>query len=383
MRTGLCLFIYLLLAACATPAPVASAPAHLLRDELFAAPSQRISADDVFALSEPMKSYLRTEMPSLIRNRGAQEALIFALYEKEQLQLEYDAATTRTAAQAFDARRGNCLSLVIMTAALAKEMGLQVRYQSAYLEETWARSSDLLLRSGHINITLGRRLIDTVSNPYPNTLTVDFLPAETLRGLRVREIGENTVVAMFMNNRAAEALAAGRLDDAYAWVREAIRHDSGFASAYNTLGIVYTRRGQLPSAALAYEHVLEREPDNTRALSNLAGVLTRLGQNEAATALHQRLAQLEPHPPFYFFHQGQAAMKRSDFATARDLFAKEVARADYYHEFHFWLGLAHYHLGDLEQAGKHLGHARDSSASQDDRRLYAAKLNWLRAHSGR
>ncbi len=49
---------------------------------------------------------------------------------------------------------------LIMTAAFAKELGLQVTYQSAYLEETWGRSGDLLVRSGHVNVTLDRKMGD-------------------------------------------------------------------------------------------------------------------------------------------------------------------------------------------------------------------------------
>ena len=56
-------------------------------------------------------------------------ALLEALYTQGELRLEYDARRTRTAAEAFDARMGNCLSLVIMTAAFATEMQLQVRFQ--------------------------------------------------------------------------------------------------------------------------------------------------------------------------------------------------------------------------------------------------------------
>src|SRR5262249_17386985 len=156
---------------------------------------------------------------------GRQQALTEALYHHQQLKLEYDSAMTRNAAQAFDAREGNCLSLVIMTAAFAKELGLQVVYQSAFLEETWSRSGDLVLRSGRANITLGPRNVDYRYSVDNRSVTIDFLSPDSLRGLRTREIDESTVVAMFMNSRAAEALVQGRIDDAYAWARESIRKD--------------------------------------------------------------------------------------------------------------------------------------------------------------
>ena len=73
-------------------------------------------------------------------------------------------------------------------------------------------------------------------------------------------------------------------------------------------------------------------------------------------------------------------MQRGDYVAARDLFAKEVARADYYHEFHFWLGLAHYRLGEMELARKELNLAMQNSTTRGDHDLYAAKLAWLRNH---
>src|SRR5881409_970554 len=103
---GLCM----LLAAC-SHAPVAPPRAQLFSDHLFAAPSERISAEDVFALSEEMKSYIDNEMAGPLMNKGLHKGLLDALYAKNQLRLEYDAATTRNASQAFASRSGNCLSL--------------------------------------------------------------------------------------------------------------------------------------------------------------------------------------------------------------------------------------------------------------------------------
>ena len=71
--------------------------------------------------------------------------------------------------------------------------------------------------------------------------------------------------------------------------------------------------------------------------------------------------------------------QQSDWRTARDFFAREVARADYNHEFHFWLGLADWQLGDIAQARKHLQLAIDNSTTRGQHDLYAAKLAWLQS----
>jgi len=377
----LLLLVCLLLSACATSQPVTPSPEFLFRDELFAAPSEQVGAGSIFELSEPMRQYLRVDIAGQLRTMGPHLGLIDALQKHDQLKLDYDAAMTRNAAETFDARAGNCLSLVVMTAALAKELGLQVRYQSAYREETWGRSGNLLLRSGHINITLDRRISESSVYLFPNAMTIDFLPAEQLRGLRTTDISEGTVIAMFMNNRAVEALVQGRIDDAYAWARESIRHNPEFMSSLNTLGIIYMRKAAQQPAEQVFSHVLEREPLNTRAMANLAETFARQGKVAESSALRQRLAQLEPEPPFHYFNLGLAAMKRNDYRSARDLFAKEVARADYYAEFHYWLGLANYKLGDVGLASKHLALAREYSTTRGDRDLYSAKLAWLKARA--
>jgi len=369
------------LSACASAPPVVESPDPLLADRLFGPPTERISTDDVFTVSDAMRRYLQVDIAQQLRVKGTQKGLIEALYRQSQLKLEYDAVMTKTAAQAFETRSGNCLALVIMTAAFAKELKLPVQYQSAVLDETWSRSGSLLFASGHVNLTVGIRHLDLGAARELRSTTIDFLPPEEIQGLRTLTIEESTVLAMYANNRAAEALVRGRLDDAYAWSREALRRDPAFMSAYNTLGVVYLRHGDVAEAARVFERVLASEPKNTRAMANLVETRERQGRAAEAGALRTRLAEIEPSPPFHYFNLGIAAMKRNDYRAARDLFAREVARADYYHEFHYWLGLADWQLGDVDAARKHLKLAMSSSTTRGQHDLYAAKLAWLQSHS--
>src|SRR5207237_10225621 len=109
--------------------------------------------------------------------------------------------------------------------------------------------------------------------------TIDVLRQEAVRGLRTSVISEQTVVAMYMNNRAAEALLQGRLDDAYWWAREGMLQESGYMGVVNTLGVVYRRHGDLARAERVFRHALAHEPDNTRALANLAQLLDQTGRS--------------------------------------------------------------------------------------------------------
>jgi hypothetical protein len=223
MRT-LSILLAVLLSACAERAARRRSPRRCSPTTCSRA-DEKVSTDEVLKVTDAMRRYLAVDIADQLRTKGPQIGLIDALYRRAQLKLEYDAATTKTASEAFEARSGNCLSLVLMTAALAHELQLSVRYQSAYLEEAWSRDGNLLFASGHVNITLGRRMLDAGTMRDISPWTIDFLPADEIRTLRVRDIDEKTVLAMYANNRAAEALARGKLDDAYAWAAEALRKD--------------------------------------------------------------------------------------------------------------------------------------------------------------
>ena len=371
-RLPACLLV-LALAACAN-GPLAPAPDELFRDELFAAPSERIPADQVFAMSPAMRQYLEREL-TLRSIKGTRQSLIEAVAQG-QLKLEYDSVSTRTAAEAFDARAGNCLSLVIMTASFAKALGLEVQYNAAAVGDLWSRSGNIYFLNGHVNVTLGRRSTETrILYDSAELMTIDFLPGSEIRGLRTRPIDEATVLAMFYNNRAAEALVRGRLDDAYWLAREGMRVNKDYWGSYNTLGVVYLRRGQPALAERAFRRVLDYEPDNTRAWANLGLSLERQGRKEEAAAADRELARLERHAPFYFLQLGIAAMEAGDFKAARDAFSREVSRSPEYHEFHFWLGVAELRLGNVEAAQRELTLALENSTTRRDHDLYAAKLD--------
>lgn len=369
----------LLLAGCAGLDPAPAAPTTLFADSRFAPPSEPVGAADLFTLSPAMRAYLDSPaFQERLRAKGSRHGLVDALYSQTDLKLEYDSTNTRNARQTYEARIGNCLSLVVMTAAFAKELGMPVQYQSVSMDHLWSRSNGLYLSSSHINISLSPNASEVRRGHDPRQLlTVDFLAREDAARLRSRTLEEDDVIALYLNNRAAEALLRGRLDDAYWWARAAVGVRPRLVSALNTLGVVYQRHGDLALAERAFASALALEPENLAVLRNMEPLLLALGRPQEAQLLAKRIAGIEPVPPYHWFDQGVAALKAGRNERAVELFEREVRRAPYNDEFRFWLGMAYLRAGDVGEAREHIALAVDNSTQRDMRELYAAKLAQL------
>jgi Tfp pilus assembly protein PilF len=370
---------------CASRSAVQRSPAtELFHDQLFHPPAAPIDTTAIFALNQRMRDYVRNELGQRPRGHDGRRALFDALYRRDQLKLEYDSAMTRNAAETFEARAGNCLSLAIMTAALARELNFSVQFQQINMEESWSRSGNLYFASNHVNLILGKKRGSLDGEQIGNaTLIVDFIPISPKAHESARPLEERTIVAMYLNNRAAELLLAGSIDDAYWAARGSAEADPDFLNAYNTLAVIYRNHGDLAQSEQALRHALRRTPDSTIFLSNLAQTLEGQQRDAEAAVVRARLAHLEPTPPFHFFHLGQQAFERGDYLRARDMFERELARVPDYHEFHYWLALSQYQLGNLRVADKHMKLALANSTTRGDHDLYAAKLDRIRAYEAK
>lgn len=334
---------------------------------------------DIFALSPAMHQFLRGEIRRASQSDGKVEGLINSLYAGNKLILEYESSKTRDAAEAFAARAGNCLSLAIMTAALAREMGLSVQYREVLSEELWTQERDFVVASGHVNLTLGRRDMDRkVIGGHNSELVIDFLPRQLLLGQRARIISEARITAMYHNNRAAELLVARDWRAAYWHARDAVVADPAYAAPYNALGVIYQRNGAMGAAESAFHHALQLEPDNPRALANLSALLQQAGRTAEADVVVAKLQRVQPEPPFHHFRLAKAALARGEYSQARDGFREALRRNGQYAEIHLGLAAAYLGLGEVPRAKNELDLALEKSTTTIDHQRYSAKRDWLK-----
>jgi len=348
------------------------APATLFADTDFGAAPPELQPLDLFAPSPAMRDFLAHDVAQYVRSNGAPRGLYEAM--RRSLRIDYDAAMTRTAAQTFDAKAGNCLSLVILTAALARELHVDVRYRFVPRARTWTRTQGMVWQNGHVNIELSQRS----SSLMARSLIIDFLPTEDLQSQLAQEIDERTVIAMYLNNRAAETLAAGDRGAAYWWARAALREAPDYVPAYNTLGVIYLdREPQLAERVFRFR--LADAPDDPIVLSNLAVALARQGRDDEAGQVRRQLAALDRYRPFALLDQGNAAIASGDARAAMKFYRQELKHLPYSAELHYAIAVASARLGDMRGAREHLDEAMQLSINLSDRDLYAGKLEQLRA----
>jgi Flp pilus assembly protein TadD len=374
------LVLCLALASCAdAPAPVASSD-PLFDDSAFAPPSQRIDPGDIFKVSPEMRAYLSSRVAEEVGKHGEARGLIDALFTDRRLQLAYDAEFTRNAAEAFEAHAGNCLSLAIVTGAMAKELGLAVRYQSVSTGEHWERDGDLLELVGHVNVSVGMPVPKVRTWSFDSDWwTVDFLPSSETRRQISQPISESRIAAMYMNNRAAEALAHQRTDDAYWWIRGATALDPSLFSLYNTLGVTYLRKGLPAQAETALRHALSLAPDSAQTWNNLAVVLRRDGRTEEAALIDSQHPRSQAAALAAAIDGGMKANESGDYGRARDLFEHALRTARDNHELHYQLAVTYLNLGDRRRAMEHLLQAEADSTSVRQRSIYASKVELLKS----
>jgi Tfp pilus assembly protein PilF len=379
LRTGVT-SLAIALAACAPAATTRSNDvAPLFHDALFKRPAAPIDSAAIFALDAPMRRFLAQKIAPQMIDKDPRRALLDAL--ADELRLDYDAEETRTASQAFAAREGNCLSLVIMAAAFARQLGIRVTFQEVYGFDTWQRHAGLSFLSQHVNLVFGqpqsRLWVESDARTTP--MIVDFVPPRKVASAVTKPISEQTIVAMYMNNRAAEVLATGEASRAYWYARAALEADPTFTAAANTLGVIYWNLGQKALSEQALRFTLEREPGYVPALTNLVQMLNAEGRTTEAQSVAKELAEAQRYPPFYFYDLGMQALNAQDFEDAVRQFKKDLAQRPYDSQSHFGLAMAAMHLGDMPQARKELQVAIKNATTDDQRALYAAKLRQLKA----
>lgn len=358
----------------------------LFDDSLFKPVANIPSVEDIFSLPSSVaidvkRSYDRyvisTKNPLAVHEWLA--SYINANQDGGQSDFRYQDNLTQTASETYAQRAGNCMSLVLMTSALADIFNIGTEFQDIAIEPVWDKQGDFYLINGHVNLRL--LPAQSVHTVYVSThaILVDFMPERALRGVDKVQINRQTLTAMFYNNMAAESLVEGDLDRAYALVKAGLK-SGHFSPAINTLAVIYRHKGDEKRAEQVYRYALKFEPDDMTTLFNLAVILGNQGRLEEWAQIHKKLELARIRNPYYYYDMGEQAYDEHQYREALAWYQRAVDKADYRHEFFFGLSRTYWALGDEKRAKQNMEKALALSREAADKHRYQAKLQAMRQH---
>ncbi|UJF23471.1 tetratricopeptide repeat protein [Shewanella sp. OMA3-2] len=354
----------------------------LFHDELFIA-TEIISPEQIYSLPS---SYIAQIKQAYSRDNTTQHRKMpihswLAQYIGAQNGgFEYRDHYTRPASETAISRQGNCMSLVVLSAALADIFSIPVEFQDIDVEPVWDKRGGFYLVNGHVNLFLVAATDANTVSFRDNKILIDFLPERAVRGFSQKRVNKQTLTAMYYNNIAAEALVEQQYDLAYALIKQAIRMDPSFIASINTLAVIYRHKGDDEKAEQAYRTALLLDKEDVTTLFNLALILGEQDRLDEWAAVHKILELHRINNPFYYYDMAQQAYFEQHYQEALVWYKRALEKADYRHEFYFGLSRTYWATGERRLAQKNMQKALALTGDVDDKRRYQIKLqamkNW-------
>ncbi len=163
--------------------------------------------------------------------------------------------------------------------------------------------------------------------------------------------------AIYYDTLARSLKSSGRLDDAIAAYRDALRLKPDFSGAQNNLGVALRAAGELRESQAAFRAAIKINPDFAEAHNNLGNLLIEAGRFDAAIAACRRATALKPGYGDAFNNLGNALMGKRLVADAIAAYRRALQINSAHSEAWNNLGIALYEAHALEDSITALGHA--------------------------
>lgn len=329
---------------------------------------------DILELTPEMKAFI-DEYVGDRRNRNARlKRLIHAVMGDDNFELVYDDAT-RTAAETFRDRRGNCLSFTNLFIAMARHLEIQAHYQEVEIPPDWSLVGESFLFSQHVNVFLDLGADET--------RIVDFNVYDFNVSYERRLISDARARAHYFSNIGVDHMLAGETAEAYANFRQAVVEDETFSPAWINMGILHRREGFPDYAETAFRQALEIYSFDFLAMSNLANLYEEQGLVEPAEQYRSRVRDHRMNNPYYLYGLAQTAIVDGDYQSAIGYLRDAIRKRDEDSRFYSLLSVSYYLAGDEKAAARWMERAGELADDEGSRLRYHSKLdNLMRLRNG-
>lgn len=380
------LFIAVLLSGCmSTPITLNTdlKPAtKVLSDDAFPSFQEYLveTPEQIFYLDEDAKAFINKQGRGIRTEEAKIRRFAKAIFERTDLSMNYASDANTTASVTFQEAKANCLSLSIMTYAMAKHAGFDSHFQIVNIPEYWTRRNGYSMLNGHININIKPRAIVSVQTLFSNGFVVDFDSEIRAKNFPSEPVDESIVISMFYNNKGADALLQKKLNKAYAYFRASVLNNPSHSATWVNLGYLYRLANDYGKAEMAYKQAIALNQGQLTAWENLSILYKVQGKTKQAADIRHEIEQKRKDNPFY--HQMLAEIDRDygDFESSISHYLNAINLDRNQHQFYFGIATAYFEKGDLDNSARYLKVAKRKAGRSELAEVYENKLSALASY---
>jgi tetratricopeptide (TPR) repeat protein len=355
MRRGICVLtcLTLLLGACTTTPIAPAVPDGLWQDQAFSydATLVTVSTDSLFALDPDLLRSLRDGKVAATHAGNRSAHLLELVFGADLKAFAYAGGHSTVAAQTWQNRRGDCLSLSIMSVALARALDLPAQVQEVRVPASFDRRGGVDFLNAHVNVLMRNdRPLRAMNRSLPaGDIVIDFEPQTGTRQ-RGTPLSDRAILSRYLNNIAAEHLAQGNNRLAYAHFKAAIVAEPAYAASYSNLAQLYQRAGLLQGAEALLRQALALNEQSDLALGSLHRLLLSQGRTAEAAVYEERLLAQREQDPYYWLGLGLDQLQQARYPQAVAALERAQALTQGFEEVHRLLAVAYWRAGHTHKA---------------------------------
>ena len=227
-----------------------------------------------------------------------------ALLDGTAFTFEYARGSTFSAAEAFEKRRGNCVSFTNLFIAFGRSLGIRLQAALVSARGVSEREGDLIVTYNHMVAVY--MLVDG------RTMKVyDFYQQSERAGGRYTLLDDWAVAAIRASNDGIAHLGRGEGAEAEHDLEIAVKLAPRLGSLHANLGLVKWKNGDIPGAFAQIRTGLEIEPHSPPLLQNLAALYVEQGRPAEARAALAALDERQASP-YALIVRGDLLLREGD-----------------------------------------------------------------------
>ncbi|MEJ6023036.1 tetratricopeptide repeat protein [Ramlibacter sp. PS4R-6] len=350
MNRLLALVAAAVLAGCASTAPAPATTPWLDAQFQHDAALVTVTAQDLFRLDADLEQRLAEPNVREVFKDVRLRRVVDIIFGADRKGFAYRAGHSTVAADTWRDRAGDCLSLTVLTYAVAKKIGMSAVMQEVQTPAVFGRSGQLDVVNQHVNVLLPSARSDfLVSDPWGHDVVLDFEP-DFATARRGTQLTEPAILARFYNNVAVEHMARGDARMAYAHFKAAILSDPGYVSPYGNLAVLYRRSGHEQEAESLLRFAVGLGGTSDVALHELHRLLRDQGRVGEAADVQRKLEARQAADPYYWMSRGLQQIAANEPRRAISSLQRAKDLAPTFAEVHRYLATAYIQSGDVQKA---------------------------------